>query len=299
MTGFPHSRRLGALTLALAFALPAFQANAQGHREGPASRTQDAPPPPPSGAPSAGGAPSKSMEPGGFMPSQGPARGGDSGQQGPGMTGRSPRVDPSGIRPNPGPPRGAGIIAPRPMVRRMVDPPDHTYWRLRHRDIMREIQWMARSGFIAIRPIADDMNEYTDFSEYPAGWRGYGFAVPPGEKIHIRLRHPSEGWFSLRMMNKWGQLEPGMLQNLIPTGNPEVSYKNLTNKAKAVYMLVDDPGWMSTKDNPYKLVITRSWDPKLKKDTSLVPLADGVWAVNKEEAKPKADAPKGIEATKG
>lgn len=302
MTGFPHPRRFGALTLALAFAFPAFQVNAQGRREGPVSQGNEAtppsspgrsvaPPPPPS--PRGGqvafenrrsnteGAPSQTANPGGGA-GPNPARS------------RTHEMRPQ--------PTMRTVISPRPMVQRRVDPPDPTYWRLRHRDISREIQWMARSGFIAMRPILEDVNELTDFSQYPAGWRGYGFAVPPGEKIHIRLHHPNEGWFSLRMMNKWGELEPGMLQNLIPTGNPEVSYKNLTKKARAVYMLVDDPGWMSGKDSTYKLVITRSWDPKQKKDTSLVPLVDGVWAVNKEnkeEEKPKADAPKGAEATKG
>jgi hypothetical protein len=191
-------------------------------------------------------------------------------------------------------PASNDIIAPRPMLR-CFEKPTPKFWR--HRDIMAEIQVMARRGFIAVHPIGEDIKEFSGFSDYPAGWIAYGFRVPAGESIHIRLHHTNEGWFRLAMMNKWGSLEQGMLQNLIPTGNPEVKYTNPTKEPRSVYVLVDDPGWMSTKENPFTVSVTRSWDPaKLKVNDA--PIVTGIWAQKKEEAKPpetKAAEPKAVE----
>lgn len=184
-------------------------------------------------------------------------------------------------------PASNDIIVPRPMPRCM-ERPTPNYWR--HRDIMAEIQAMARRGFIAVHPIGEDIKEFAGFSDYPAGWIAYGFRVPAGESIHVRLRHSNEGWFRLAMMNKWGSLEQGMLQNLIPTGNPEVKYTNPTKEARSVYVLVDDPGWMSTQANPFTVGVTRSWDPaKLKVNDA--PIVTGIWAQKKEEKKPAETKP--------
>ncbi|HJV49586.1 MAG TPA: hypothetical protein VJ549_09960 [Geothrix sp.] len=169
-----------------------------------------------------------------------------------------------------------------------MDFPTHETWR--RRDITAEVQAMARRGFVAVNPIGDDIDEFTDVSEFPAGWKAYGFSVPPGEKIHIRLHHPAEGWFRLVMFNKWGELEKGMLQNLIPTGNPEVSYTNSRKEPRSVYVIVDDPGWMSSKEYPFRIHIDRSWDPAKKK--GVAPIAVGIWAQKQEPAKPEGTSPK-------
>jgi len=161
--------------------------------------------------------------------------------------------------------------------------PTRDLWR--RRDLLAEIQAMARQGFIAVRPVNENASEFTGVAEYPAGWTAYGFRVPPGENIHVRLNHTNEGWFRLAMVNKWGTLEPGMLQNLIPTGNPEVKYTNPTDQPRSVYVIVDDPGWMSTKENPFSMKVTRSWDPA-KKKVDNAPIVTGIWAQKKEEAKP-------------
>jgi len=190
------------------------------------------------------------------------------------------------------------IITPRPLQRCMVMPtPD--VWK--QRDIMAEIQSMARRGFIAVHPVGEDAKEFTGVSDFPAGWTAYGFRVPPGESIHVRLTHSNEGWFRLAMVNKWGSLEQGMLQNLIPTGNPEVKYTNPAKETRSVYVIVDDPGWMSSKTNPFTMKVDRSWDPAKKKADD-APIVTGIWAQKKEEAKPDpaatkeapaADQPKG------
>lgn len=184
------------------------------------------------------------------------------------------------------------IITPRAMERCTVMP-HREFWR--RRDIMAEIQAMARRGFIAVHPVGEDLSEFTGVADYPAGWTAYGFRVPPGENIHVRLNHSNEGWFRLAMVNKWGSLEPGMLQNLIPTGNPEVKYRNPTDKPRSVYVIVDDPGWMSTTANPFSMKVTRSWDPT-KKKVDTAPIVTGIWAQKKEEAKPDS-APKDAPAT--
>ncbi len=176
------------------------------------------------------------------------------------------------------------IIAPRPLER-SVGRPTRVFWQ--HRDIMAEIQAMARRGFIAVHPVGEDLSEFTGVSDFPAGWTAYGFRVPPGESIHIRLHHPNEGWFRLAMVNKWGSLEQGMLQNLIPTGNPEVKYTNPTKEPRSVYVIVDDPGWMSGIGNPFNMKVTRSWDPT-KKKVDAAPIVTGIWAQKKEDAKPDA-----------
>ncbi len=193
-------------------------------------------------------------------------------------------------RPNPrpivreAPPRPAAgiIVAPRPMIR-CAERPTPAYWR--QRDIMAEIQHMARRGSIAVHPVGEDQIEFTGVSDYPAGWTAYGFRVPAGESLHVRLTHSNEGWFRLGMVNKWGSLEEGMLQNLIPTGNPEVKYSNPGKETRSVYVIVDDPGWMSSKANPFTMKVTRSWDPAQKKVDD-APIVTGIWA-QKQEAKPE------------
>jgi len=161
--------------------------------------------------------------------------------------------------------------------------PDSKVWERRDQDILSMIQLMARRGSITVQS-GGDAAEFTGVSDRPAGWTAYEFRVPPGENIQVRLNHSNEGWFHLRTVNKWGDLEPGMLQNLIPTGNPEVKYRNPTDQPRCVYVIVDDPGWMSTKANPFSMKVARSWDPaKVKIDTT--PIVNGIWAVKKVESK--------------
>ncbi len=73
----------------------------------------------------------------------------------------------------------------------------------------------------------------------PAGWRAYRVDVPAGATVHARLTSVHEGWFLVRTVNKWGRLEEGMLQNLIPTGNPEATFKNPKPEAATVFFVVD------------------------------------------------------------
>ncbi|NTV74398.1 MAG: hypothetical protein HGA66_09350 [Holophaga sp.] len=183
------------------------------------------------------------------------------------------------------PPASAQVLVPRatPRVRLW---PETSYWQTR--DLMAEIQHMARRGFIPVTP-GGDAEEIVGSSYFPAGWRSYAFVVPGKQKLHVRLRHTNEGWFRLAMVDRWGQMREGMLQNLIPTGNPEVTYANPVDLANTVYVIVDDPGWMSTKENPFTLKVDRSWDPKTLKEPAL-PAVLGIWAQARLEVKEPAPA---------
>lgn len=196
------------------------------------------------------------------------------------------------VREAPVRPRSSEIITPRPMLR-CTESPTPRYWR--QRDIMAEIQAMARRGRIQVHPVGDETAEFTGVSDYPAGWTAYGFRVPAGENLHVRLTHSNEGWFRLGMVDKWGSLTEGMLQNLIPTGNPEVTYRNPSKETRSVYVIVDDPGWMSSKANPFNMKVTRSWDPAQKKVDD-APIVTGIWAKRQEGAEPEPAA-KDSEAT--
>ena len=176
------------------------------------------------------------------------------------------------------------VLSPRALPRSLAAP-GPAFWPTR--DLMLEIQYLSRRGFIPVTPALDALS-ITGACYFPAGWRAYGFVVPGKEKLHVRLRHPNEGWFRLVMVDRWGQLREGMLQNLIPTGNPEVTYTNPGGMPNSVYVIVDDPGWMSSQSNPFTLTVDRSWDPAKAKGAVLPPV-HGIWA----EAKPAPDADQG------
>ncbi len=72
-----------------------------------------------------------------------------------------------------------------------------------------------------------------------SGWKAYRLEVPAGGGFKVRLHGTHEGWFLVKVLNRWGTLEEGMLQNRIPTGNPEASYKNPKATPTTVYVVVD------------------------------------------------------------
>lgn len=208
-------------------------------------------------------------------------KGGD--ERGPSL--RPGPVDRAHPVPNrPAPARFTDLIAtPRCTVR-----PTPQFWK--SRDLLEEIQRNARQGSVPVVPVAADVNELKDFGLFPAGWRGYGFVVPAGGSLKVSLFHANRGWFRLQMVNKWGALEEGMLQNVLHTFEPVVTYTNPTREIRVVYVIADDPGWMSYEQNPYTLKIERNWDPKLKLDDT--PVNHGIWTAAAGEAPKPEAAPK-------
>jgi hypothetical protein len=144
-------------------------------------------------------------------------------------------------------------------------------------DIQAEVQRMARRGLVPVI-VPQPVPSFTGYTWFPAGWVAYCFAVPPHEKLHVRLYHPSEAWFRLFLVNHWGQRRfPGALSNVIATGWPEVRYENPTDAPMAVYVIVDDPGLLSSRSDPFTLKVDRSWDPA-RQPLPEIPKVLGVWA---------------------
>ncbi|MBI4912847.1 MAG: hypothetical protein HY823_08910 [Acidobacteria bacterium] len=189
---------------------------------------------------------------------------------------------PMGTRPN-GAPRvqkiqyfkGTRVVYPPPFHRCEVLP-DMKYWA--GRDLMAEIQWMARAGFIPVTPVDPGTESLVDFAWRPAGWKAYGFAVPPGGKLQVELQHEKLGWFRLMAVDRWGKPGPGMLQAAIAYRPTIVTLTNPRAKADCVYVIVDDPGWWSDKESPYTLVVRRDWDPRA--DLSEAKMVAGIWGAS-------------------
>ncbi len=192
------------------------------------------------------------------------------------------RGEGSGQRPTPMPVGGRVVrfypgtrtVVPPPLWRRCTVFPDAQYWQ--HRDVMAEIQAMARSGFIPVTPIGAGVTQLSDYAQFPAGWRAYGIAVPPGGRIQVSLHHPNLGWFRLMATNKWGQPGPGMLHASVAYRPVAMTLSNPGKEAEAIYVIVDDPGWMSSQNDPYTLTIRRDWDPR-SVDLAQVKVVAGLW----------------------
>jgi len=171
---------------------------------------------------------------------------------------------------------GTRIIIP-PAWERCRTLPGWTYWR--DRDLMGEIKFLARSGFIPISPIGDAVDVLTDYSQQPAGWRAYGLAVPAGGTVQLEVQHAKLAWFRLMLVDKWGTPGPGMMQAAIAHQPVLVTYKNPNKEATAIYIIVDDPAWWSDAKDPYTLFVRRDWNPATT-DLSKVKMVAGLWGAS-------------------
>ncbi|MBK7293634.1 MAG: hypothetical protein IPI84_07620 [Holophagaceae bacterium] len=205
-------------------------------------------------------------------------------------SGRDTTRRPSGPRtmemePRPGPAPRVTRVSLHPGTRVVVPPawdrctsmPTLGYWR--GRDLMAEIQWLSRRGFIPVSPIGDSVDLLTDYVQTPAGWRAYGISVPAGGTVQIEVQHPKTAWFRLMLVDKWGTPGPGMLQAAIAHQPVMVTYKNPKDEATAIYVIVDDPAWWSDAKDPYTLAIRRNWDPA-QTDLSQVKMVAGLWGAS-------------------
>jgi len=168
---------------------------------------------------------------------------------------------------------GTRLIIPPPWQRCRVLP-DLVYWQ--HRDLIAEIQWLSRGGFIPVTPLGNGVDALSDFVQVPAGWRAYGLAVPAGGTVQVEVQHEKLGWFRLMLVDQWGTPGPGMLQAAIAHQPVLVTYQNPGKEATAVYVIVDDPAWWSDAKFPYTLVVRRDWDPA-QVDLSQVKMVAGLW----------------------
>jgi hypothetical protein len=155
--------------------------------------------------------------------------------------------------------------------------PTAFYWQ--RRDIVGEIQWISRRGFLPVTAIGPNVDEISDYVLYPAGWRAYGVSVPAGGTAQFEVNHAKLGWFRLMLVDKWGQPGPGMLQAAIAHQPVLLTYKNPGKEATAVYIIVDDPAWWSDARSPYTLTVRRDWDPAAV-DLSQVKMVAGLWGAS-------------------
>jgi hypothetical protein len=87
------------------------------------------------------------------------------------------------------------------------------------------------------------------------GWKAYRIEVPPHAKVKARLKGLHEAWFRVLALNKWGEIEAGMLQNKIPTGNPEASFINPKAERHTVYFVVDSTD-LGVEGETYSLFVS-------------------------------------------
>jgi hypothetical protein len=160
-----------------------------------------------------------------------------------------------------------------PVFSRCTILPTIGYWRDREYDIMAAIQRQARRGYIPVTPYPLDQDSVTGTSMVASGWRAYGFVVPPGGQVQLKLTHPKPGWFKVYWSDQWGEYRPGMK---IKPGEPEALYTNLGKKTVAVYAIVDDPGQWATPTDPFTLSVKRSFDAA-HLDPEGVTVHQGIW----------------------
>lgn len=171
---------------------------------------------------------------------------------------------------------GSRVVIP-PAWNRCAIQPDMGYWR--RRDLMGEIQWLSRRGYIPVTALGDSVDALEDYVQVPSGWRAYGVSVPVGGTVQIEVQHPKLGWFRLMLVDKWGQPGPGMMQAAFAPQPVLVTYRNPGKEATAVYVIVDDPAWWSDARDPYTLVVCRDWDPA-KVDLRSVKMVAGLWGAS-------------------
>lgn len=185
----------------------------------------------------------------------------------PGQAGRPP-MDPVIHRRLP-----SAEIVRIPTFPRRTELPTPLFWRTREHDLLAIIRREARRGYIPVTPFPGGQSSVTGNTLVASGWRAYGFLVPPGGQVLLKLSHPKRGWFQVYWMDKWAGYQPGMM---VKPGEPEALYTNKGKTTQAVYAIVDDPGQWATPENPYTLEAKRSFDPA-KVDAEGASVQDGIW----------------------
>lgn len=160
-----------------------------------------------------------------------------------------------------------------PAFSRCTVMPTIPYWNDRQYDITAAIRRLARNSYIPVTPFPLDANSVTGTTMMASGWRSYGFVVPPGGQVLLKLEHPKPGWFRVFWMDKWGDYRPGMM---VKPGEPQALYINKGKEPMAVYAIVDDPGQWATTLSPFTLVATRNYDPA-HFDAHGMSVQQGIW----------------------
>ncbi|HEY3399578.1 MAG TPA: hypothetical protein VGK03_03010 [Geothrix sp.] len=89
-----------------------------------------------------------------------------------------------------------------------------------------------------------------------SGWQAFAIEVPAGGKVKAHVVEGRKAWFRVLAVNAWGRDEPGLLQNRIPTGEPQATYENPSRETRTIYVIVDTLD-ANMSGEPYTLEITR------------------------------------------
>ena len=89
-----------------------------------------------------------------------------------------------------------------------------------------------------------------------SGWRAYAIEVPGGGTVKVHVVEGRKAWFRVLGVNAWGRDEPGLLQNRIPTGEPQATYKNPTQEIRTIYFIVDTLD-VNMVGDPFTIDVTR------------------------------------------
>ncbi len=115
----------------------------------------------------------------------------------------------------------------------------------------------ARSGpSLAALQLPAGSVRVTDKIPDISGWRAYAIEVPAGGKVKVQVVEGRKAWFRVLGVNAWGQDEPGLLQNRIPTGEPQATYENVSKETHTVYFIVDTLD-ANMVGEPYTIDVTR------------------------------------------
>jgi len=173
-----------------------------------------------------------------------------------------------------------GVVPTSPLHRLKAVPTPH-YWERRYNRLFLSIS--SHRGYIPVTAVSSSVSQLTDFTVKKgagryAGWKGYGLVVPPNESVTFNLDHTNLAWFRLIICDKWGGAIPGGLSSLMPQPVPRLTYTNPGFESETIYLIVDDPGWMSSEESPYTLEMARSWNPDLFPE-DLGTVVQGIWGV--------------------
>ena len=147
-------------------------------------------------------------------------------------------------------PKVPGPLANNERMKDLVGGPGNSVIELRIRRSAR------RSGFIPALAVPPGNVAITHTVEVPAGWYAFKVDVPVGEKVKATLQGDHPSWFVVRCVTRMGNLEKGMLQNLIFRGRPEATYINFKKETATVYFVVDTQELVAPNEG-YTLTITR------------------------------------------
>lgn len=93
-----------------------------------------------------------------------------------------------------------------------------------------------------------------DIMNNPSGFKSYRFNVLAKQTVTFKLNVLYKANFRLFTVNKWGDLEEGMLQNLIQKGEPQASYISPKDTTNIIYLIVTgDSSW--TYWEPYTVEV--------------------------------------------